>query len=474
MADVKIARLRNDLSGILGPERVSWDEQALLEHAHDTWPLSLLRLHRGELSNRPACVVRPRSTAEVSSALAYANLHSVPVVPFGAASGVCGGILPSDTAIVLDLRDMRDLIELNEVGLVARVQAGTMGNRFERELNDRGYSLGHFPQSIDLSTVGGWVATRAAGQFSTRYGSIEDMLLGLEVVLADGAVLRIKAAPRRASGPDLRHLFLGSEGVLGVITELTVRVSPLPESRRLACFSFPDFDAGLEAVRSVMRAGWRPPVLRLYDVQETARHFGQWASDDNCFLLIVSEGPAPLTTAEIDACHDICRSLSGQPLGDDPVKHWLAERNNVPSLMGLIEKGFVFDTIEVATNWDRIHDLYREVTSAVRSVKNVIAISGHSSHCYTQGTNIYFTFVARPDDPREAEATYFACWEKTMEATLRCGATISHHHGVGRMRLAWMGAEHGKGLDILRAVKRALDPNGIMNPGVLLPDDAGR
>jgi len=255
------------------------------------------------------------------------------------------------------------------------------------------------------------------------------------------------------------------------VTELTVKVFPEPESRKLLSFALPDFDAGLEAIRHIVRVGWRPPVLRLYDPMESGRHFGQWQPDDRSVLLVVTEGPAALAAAEAEACHAISTGHGGEALGEAPVQHWLAERNNVPSLLSFIERGFVLDTIEVASEWDRIHALYGEVCAAVRTVKGLVVVSGHSSHSYAQGTNIYFTFVARPQDPAEAESTYLACWEQAMEATLRAGGTISHHHGVGRMRTRWMPAEHGEGLSILRAMKRALDPNGILNPGVLLPDE---
>jgi alkyldihydroxyacetonephosphate synthase len=281
--------------------------------------------------------------------------------------------------------------------------------------------------------------------------------------------VRIKSTPRRAAGPDPRHLFLGAEGTAGIVTEATFKVFPLPESRRLLSFAFPDFDAGVEAMRLIVRAGWRPPVMRLYDAMESGRHFGQWQNDDRCFLLLLTEGPPTLTAAEAEACHAACTAHGGEPIGEAPVLHWLHERNNVPSLMSFIERGFVLDTIEVAAEWDRIHALYGEVVAALRTVKHLIVASGHTSHCYAQGTNIYFTFVAKPDDPAAAEPTYMECWTQAMETTLRVGGTICHHHGIGRLRAPWMPAEHGNTLDLLRAVKHALDPNGILNPGVLLP-----
>jgi alkyldihydroxyacetonephosphate synthase len=219
-----------------------------------------------------------------------------------------------------------------------------------------------------------------------------------------------------------------------------------------------------------VRAGWRPPVVRFYDGIETARLFTTASTGDNCLLLLVSEGPQALTAAETAACAQICGAQGGAAVGAEPVQHWLAERNQVPSFQSFLERGIVLDTIEVATTWDHINDLYREVIAALQTVEGIIVASGHSSHSYAQGTNIYFTFVARPEDPARAEATYLACWEKTMEATLRCHGTIAHHHGIGRLRTPWMERELGAtGLDVLRRIKQILDPNGIMNPGALIP-----
>ncbi len=470
MAEAELAALRKEVSAVVGPESVAWDDETLAGHRHDTWPLSLLRAHRGELRDDPVCVVSPQSVEQVAALLRFANQRRLPVFPFGAGSGVCGGVLVAPGAIVVDMRRMNRILELEEISLFARVQAGMMGNEFEAQLNRSGYSMGHFPQSIDLSTIGGWVSTRAAGQFSSRYGSIEDMLLGLEVVLASGESVRIAPSPRRSAGPDLRHLFLGAEGTLGIVTEATVRVFPQPESRRMSAFSFADFDSGLQAIRHLVRSGWRPPVLRLYDAAETGRHFGQWADDDACFLLILSEGNVALCSAEADGCREICTSMQGTEIGEEPVAHWLQERNHVPSLSDLVAKGFVVDTVEVTADWTHIGELYRTVIEAVGEVESLLLVSGHSSHSYAQGTNIYFTFIAQPEDPANGESIYLECWRRAMDATVRCGGSISHHHGIGRLRRAWMRDEHGAGIEVMRALKDALDPNAILNPGALLPD----
>jgi alkyldihydroxyacetonephosphate synthase len=472
MAEADLVRHRQELTARLGSEIVRWDDDSLRQHSRDTWCLSVLRALRGTLTARPLCVVSPTGVEHISTVIEYANQQHLPIVPFGAGSGVCGGVLPADGAIVVDLRRMNRLVELNETALTVRVQAGMMGNAFEAALNEAGYSMGHFPQSIDVSTVGGWVATRAAGQYSTRYGSIEDIVLALEAVLPDGHVLRTRVGPRSATGPDLRHLFLGAEGTLGIVTEVTTKIFPRPETSVPQAYSFASIGEGLEAIRHILRAGWKPPVVRLYDGIETARLFTSASTGNNCLLLLLSEGPAALTAVESTASDAICSANGGQVVGPEPVQHWLVERNQVPGFETFLERGFVLDTIEVATTWDHIHDLYREVIAALQQVEGIVIASGHSSHSYPQGTNIYFTFVARPDDPEQAEATYLACWRQAMEATLRCHGTISHHHGIGRLRKPWMERELGNGLAVLRRIKKTLDPNGIMNPGVLIPEES--
>lgn len=462
-------RHRRQLAALAGAEAVFWDEETLRQHSRDTWCLSILRSMRGQLTARPLCVVVPAAAEQVSATLRYASEQDLAVVPFGGGSGVCGAILPDAGSIVIDLRRMNRLLDVSETALTARVQAGMMGDACERQLNARGYSMRHFPQSIELSTVGGWLSTRAAGQYSTRYGNIEDIVLCFEVVLADGSIIRTPGGPRSAAGPDLRHVFLGAEGTLGVITEATLRIVPLPESTAPMAFSFTSMSAGLEAIRRILRAGWRPPVVRLYDAVETARLFPASSTTQNCLLLMLSEGDPELVAAEKRACTAICTRSGGEPADENAVQHWLDERNKVPTFESLLEKGLVVDTIEVATTWEHIDALYREVIAALRTVPGIVVASGHSSHSYAQGTNIYFTFAAYPADPQQAEATYLACWKEAMEATLRCHGTIAHHHGIGRVRLPWMPRELEGGLEVLRKIKRALDPKGIMNPGALLP-----
>jgi alkyldihydroxyacetonephosphate synthase len=385
---------------------------------------------------------------------------------------VCGGATAPPDAIVLSTARLDGLVALDAGDLVAVFGAGTNGLAAERRVQQDGLTIGHWPQSIELSTVGGWVATRAAGQLSTAYGSIEDVVLDLEVVLPDGAVLRTRRTPRAAAGPDLRQLFLGSEGTLGVVTQVAFSLRTLPETQRGQAFSFARFAEGIEAARRVLRAGFRPPAVRLYDARESRRQLEGACPDGHSLLLLLHEGPEVLVAAEVPAVAVLCRDAGGAASDPAAVDHWLEHRNRVPGFRGFLEKGIVLDTIEVAATWDRVVPLYERVVASLGEVEGIRAATAHSSHSYRSGTNLYFTFVARPERRERMTAVYHECWRRVMEATVACGGGIAHHHGIGRVRRGWLAAEIGHtGVSVLRAIKRALDPGDLLNPGVLLPPE---
>ena len=460
-----VARLREALGA-----RVHTDAATLAAHRRDSWALAELHDRVGQGAPMALAVVRPESVEEVATTLRLCRAARVPVIPFGGGSGVCGGIEARPDAVVLSTRGLEGLVSLDGRNLTARFRAGTMGGEAERRVQKEGLTLGHWPQSVDISTVGGWVATRAAGQFSTAYGSIEDLVLALEVVLPDGSVLRTRETPRASAGPDLRQLFMGSEGTLGVVCEVTFSVRPLPESRRLAAFHFAILDAGLEAIRRFMRVGWRPPVVRLYDERESQRHFPKECPEGRCMLILVHEGPASAVAAEVSGVAEVCADEGGVTTDTAAVEHWLEHRNQVPSFRELNERGLVVDTIEVAATWDRVMPLYQAVVTALRELPEVVLASGHSSHSYRSGTNLYFTFAARVEEQERMPAIYLECWRRTIRATLASGGGISHHHGIGRVRREFLGHEIGDtGVGVLRALKRALDPDDLLNPGVLIP-----
>ena len=462
-----VARLREALG-----ECVRTDEATRATHRADSWVLAELHAFQGHPAPLPLAVVEPRDTADVARTLRLCRELDLPVVPYGGGSGVCGAIEPGAGAVVLSTRRLEGLVRLDPFDLTASFRAGTLGIDAERRVREAGLTIGHWPQSVELSTVGGWVATRASGQLSTGYGNIEDLLLALEAVLPDGRVLRTRETPRAAAGPDLRALLLGSEGTLGVVTEVTFSLRPLPEASRGQAFHFAGLGEGLEALRRVLRAGWRPPVARLYDPRESRRGFRELCPRGRALLLLLHEGPTAAVELERGAVSDLCRAAGGEDADPRSVDVWLERRNHVPAWRSFLEQGTIVDTIEVAATWSRIGRVYEDVVRSLAEVPGLLSASAHASHSYRSGTNLYFSFAVRPEDPGGLAAAYAECWRRTLAATLAAGGGIAHHHGIGRVRRAWLADELGEGgLAALRAVKRALDPGGLLNPGNLLPDE---
>ncbi|HEX9546571.1 MAG TPA: FAD-binding oxidoreductase, partial [Acidimicrobiales bacterium] len=357
------------------------------------------------------------------------------------------------------------------------VRPGMFGDVFEDRLReDHGLTLGHWPQSIALSTVGGWLACRSAGQYSTRYGKIEDMVVGLDVALADGRLIRTGgAAPRAATGPDLTQLFVGSEGTLGVITGARLRVHPVPPAERRAAYGFHAFEVGLDVCRRIARRGATPAVLRLYDTVESARSFGV---PDRHVLIVLDEGDPHLVEATFAVVKEECVSAEAERLDDELVARWLQHRNDVSALESVIRHGVTADTVEIAARWLVLPAIYEDVLSALTAIDGTLVASAHQSHAYTDGACLYFTFAGRPSspvDPLAADAYYRQAWDAVMTATLAHGGAISHHHGIGLNRGRFMAPALGPAFEVLATVKAALDPRGILNPGKLgLPSPFGQ
>jgi len=456
---------------MLGEGAVSTDPADLAAHAHDWWTLALLRQRTGDTFTLPAAVVRPASTEDVSVVLRWAQETRTPVVPFGGGSGVSGGAQAIEGSIALDVTRMDQIISVDHDALTVTAQAGIGGRTLEDDLEGRGLTLGHFPQSIDISTLGGWVAARSAGQKSARYGRLEDMVLGLEVVLPGGTVVRTRPAPASAAGPDLARLFIGSEGTLGVVTEATLAVRPAPRVVTHGAYAFAAFEEGLLAVRRVVQEELHPAVMRLYDETDVGIAFRDAAErPDGSLLVLRFEGDA-IADAEERAIRDIVEAAGGKDLGPGLAERWWEHRNDAVGtfrqimLDGLLGPAAAVDTMEVAGLWPST-DLYEGVRAALGSHADVVGC--HSSHPYPQGTCLYFTFVfIGAKDDAAVEARYRAAWADAISATLAAGGTITHHHGVGLLKAPWLPAELGAGFEVLRAVKRALDPAGIMNPGKL-------
>ncbi|MDH5490463.1 MAG: FAD-binding oxidoreductase [Myxococcales bacterium] len=504
---MKIEPIRRDLAAIISGGRASTALVDKIAYARDLWPRHHMLVRGGEPApSPPGIVVWPGDTREVAEIVRYASERGLPLVPYGAGSGVCGGILPTPTSIVVDLKRLRALRSVDAERLEAVAGAGIIGQHLEDYLGDRGFTLGHFPSSIYCSTLGGWIAGRSAGQCSGRYGKIEDMVLGLEMVDGRGEILRASQG-----GPDeaLLPLVIGSEGTLAIVTEARLRVAPAPRERRFAAYEFPETIEGLEALRHLYQAGLRPAVGRLYDPFDSymARRGkvkgepkgGAGAGGQapglgtrllvralrrpsalnelvelvpsklfgGAMLILVWESEPSLAEAELLEAKRICAQLGGRDLGEGPGRRWLAHRHSVSYRQSPILAGGGFlDTMEVAATWSRMFPMYLAVRAALAPHVFVMA---HFSHAYPDGASIYFTFAGSRSSEEESLAAYDRTWKAALQAVTDAGGTLSHHHGVGRSKAAAMRREQGAAIDVVRELKHVLDPQGILNPGTLIP-----
>jgi alkyldihydroxyacetonephosphate synthase len=463
--DTLLARLRSACAD------VTVEPAAVTEASRDWWPLAMIWALDAEVAARAGAVARPASAGEVAAVLRVCDDARVPVTPAAGRSGVCGASVPLHGGVVLDLCGLDGIVDVDAQSLVLDVLPGTFGTWLEDTLRaEHGATLGHWPQSIDLSTVGGWLACRSAGQYSTRYGKIEDMVVGLDVALADGRVVHTGGAPRAAVGPDLTQLFVGSEGTLGVITGARLRLHQAPRAEQRAAFGFQTFTDGIEACRSVLHRGATPAVLRLYDAAEADRSY---QTGDRNVLLVLDEGDGELVEGVMNVVLEECLDAGAEILDAELVGRWLEHRNDVSALEALISRGYVVDTMEVAARWAALPKMYAEATEAIQAVGGTLVASAHLSHSYPDGACLYFTFAGQPE-AEGREAYYRAAWDAGTGAVLAAGGALSHHHGVGLNRARFVRDALGEAFDVLAAVKHALDPHGILNPGKLgLPDPFG-
>ncbi|WP_326595854.1 FAD-binding oxidoreductase [Streptomyces sp. NBC_01803] len=470
-----------------GPAFLRTDAESRVRHTRGKSTPDLLRIRSGEASDAPDAVVLPGDHAEVLAVLRACTRHRVAVVPFGGGTSVVGGLAPrsGDSAgsarpfVALDLRRLDRLLALDPVSRTATFQAGLRAPRAEELLSGHGFTLGHFPQSFEWATLGGFAATRSSGQASAGYGRFDDLVTALTVATPEGT-WDVGRAPRSAAGPDLRQLVLGSEGTLGVITSLTVAVRPAPASRVYEGWRFGSFEEGAAALRRLAQDGPLPTVLRLSDETETmiglARPDSLTGRPDDaagCLAIAGFEGTEEETANRRAATHAVLTRCGGEPLGETPGQDWERGRYAGPYLRdALLDAGAFAETLETAGFWSALPELYREVREALTGTLTEAGtpplVLCHISHVYPTGASLYFTVVsAQGEDP---VAHWAPAKRAANEAIIAAGGTISHHHGVGTDHRDWYAREAGPlGMVVLSAVKATLDPAGILNPGVLLP-----
>lgn len=470
--------------------QVSFDFQDRLRNSIGKSYLDLIQARLADISSIVELVVYPRTHNEVVKLVKIANEFKIPLSPVGGGTSMTSGIQAPSGSIAVNLSQMNKVLMINKESLYLTTQVGILGPELERILNHENLTLGHFPQSFEYSSVGGWVVTRGAGQNSTLYGKIEDMVMGFKFVTGMGETLTTRKAPARATGPDLNHIITGSEGAFGILTEVTLRVAKLPQSRKMAGFFFHNFEEGIIAFKNLLQDGFTPAIIRLYNAEETFSSLRSsvlmkeppkesflirsvlkyvesrgYTKRNRCLAVVVFEGNSDLVKLTRKKTISYAKRVGGIFLGSTPGKSWIKSRYESPFLRDpIIDHGILLETFETSTTWENVVPLYNAVRKIIKPECPVLWT--HASHLYRNGANLYFHVFSPQEFGNEVEQ-FLRIKEKIVDTFLEYGGTLSHHHGIGRTFSKWLPREIGvEGIKILQDIKNSLDPNGIMNPGI--------
>lgn len=463
----------SELVDIVGFEDVSTEKPDQMVYAVDHYWITEMWIDRGKQPIFPDFIVHPETPEEVSRILQLANVYRLPVIPWGGGSSSQGGTLPIYGGITLDTKKLNKIIEIDEKSMTVTAQAGINGQHLEWAVNQKGMTVGHYPASQRASTLGGWLGPRGSGTLSTKYGKAEDIVMSLEVVLPTGEIIRTLPTPSHATGPSLLQLFVGSEGTFGVITEATMRADPIPEERRFRSFLFSNLVDGLEAGRRIMTARLHPMVIRLYDevstVKQVKRVLGNTAQGS--YMVVGFDGFKEFVELEEKKVMEICTELGGKDLGSEAGLKWWNHRYDFyfpPRLKSLPRMYGTTDTVSTYKNIESIYNAKKKVIEEKYSAWNAYYLA-HFSHWFPWGVMVYDQFMVEkpPEDPREALLLHNQMWADAARTSIAHGGVLNEHHGIG-MKLGWlMKEQYGPGWKVMQAIKDAIDPNGIMNPGKL-------
>jgi len=473
---------------ICGEDNVSSKEYDRLKFSTGKTTEESMKLRRGEVGLISDLVVHPRNKTEISEIVKYCNQENIPVYVYGGGSSVNFGYYPEKGGVTLVLSThINKVVKLNELNQTVTVEAGMMGPDFEKALNNAPeiygskykFTCGHFPQSFEYSTVGGWFVTLGSGQQSSYYGDAGDLVLGVEMISPSGNIIT-KDYPATATGPKVLDIIKGSEGIYGIVVELTWKIyKHMPENRERFSFIFPDWESAVEASREISQGEFgMPAVFRISDPEETHHGLKLYGIEDTifdkimsfrgykpmerCLFLATSDGDKSFTKNVKSKVSKICKKHGAMNLTSYPIKKWEPGRYKDPYLReDLMDYGIIIDTLETGVNWDNLHQIYQQVRAFVKSRPDTICMT-HASHFYEQGTNLYFIFIIK-----ESDVDAFRNFQEgIIDSIQKSGGSLSHHHGVGRMISKWMPEHLGENqMNVLRALKNHFDPNNIMNPG---------
>lgn len=476
------------LKGFLSEDQIDIDKDALYDASSDRY--NKYAKAKGVLQvPLPTAIVYPNCTEDVKKILEFCNEHSINVIPRSGKTATEGGLENwKEQALVVDGSRMNKIVKVDTYNMQATVQCGVKLQDLEDEVRKLGYTTGHSPQSKPIAQYGGLVSTRSIGQFSTLYGGIEDMVVGLECVFPDGHISRIKNVSRRAGGPDIRHIAIGNEGTLCYITEVTVKLfKHYPENNEFHGYLVKDVDTGIKILREVMSNGYRPSVARVYSEEDAAQHFYHFYNN-KCVLILMAEGPKGIVKATSEGIKEAVEKFNEgviERVDDTLIENWFnhlnwSEKDIEDEIQGMIENdshaGF---TTEISSDWEHITQIYYNVMNRVKNefdrAQDLTMLGGHSSHSYINGTNMYFVYNyninCAPED--EMKIYHHPIQRIIVEETLKLGGSMCHHHGIGKYRNEWTNEEHGTALYMLEKLKEAFDPNDVMNYGNIFYKEDG-
>ncbi|MDA3956234.1 FAD-binding oxidoreductase [Oceanispirochaeta sp.] len=478
----------DQLTGIIASDQINTNKEDLYDASADRYK-KYAKARKVLDVPAPLAIVYPKNKEEVSELLKYCNSNDINVIPRGGKTATEGGLENwKESTIVIDALHLDKIMKIDPYNSQATVQAGVALQDLEDELRKIGCTTGHSPQSKPVAKYGGLVATRSIGQFSTLYGGIEDMVVGLECVFPDGTISKIKNVSRRSGGPDIRHIAIGNEGTLCYITEVTIKIfRHYPDNNKFYGYLIKDVETGIKVLREVMVNGYRPSVARTYSEEDAAQHFYHF-HENKCVLLFMAEGPKGIVEATghgIDVAVEkfnegIIKQVDSQ-LIEDWFNHlnW-SQKDIDDEFDGMIKNdshsGF---TTEISADWETIPKIYNSVLARIRNefhrVDDLTMLGGHSSHSYLNGTNMYFVYnykiLCEPED--ELLIYHHPLQKIIVEETLKAGGSMCHHHGIGKYRSEWTKDEHGSAYYMLEKLKKAFDPKGVMNFGTIFPEKEG-
>lgn len=506
--EIKIKKvLLSRIESIVGENGYSVNLPDRLSYSRDSNFRAAIQAHYSEFEFFPSVIVWPESSEQLVSLIKFAAHNNIAVTPYGGGSGVCGGAINYSSGITIDMTKMHKILHLDAEHLFADVQTGISGLELEKQLNRMGYTLGHFPSSILSATLGGYLATRSAGQLSSKYGKIEDMIIDLEFVDGTGRIISTSDISR-SDGMDLNQLIIGSEGTYGIITKARLKIFSLPSQRLYQAYTFNNIEHGIEALRRIMQTGMKPDVLRLYDELDSLLMFSKLESSHNvakkntmpnflkesfsaikskatamalkahrvlnelsrlsfsgCILIVMLEGHQKIIDKQLQIISSICHNMNANDIGQDAAIHWHEHRYSVSfKASKLFVDGAFTDTMEVATTWDNLENLYHGVLNQLKPHCLVLA---HISHVYNEGAAIYFTMVRPLTGLKASLQNYDTIWDVASRATLEHGGILSHHHGIGRLKKEHIQTEWGEAMTLYKNFKNLFDPHHILNPKIL-------